>query len=162
MDEERIPYFEAVCPECQWSELCGPEGMARRMVAVRRLKRTSDMSLEMLAELFQAAAGALDCPECGHVGLKLKPRSDLDENWPGGRACSGCGKTIPQERLEFYPDAGLCAACQGKADRGEHVGAQEYCPRCGTPMQLRTTRAGGITRYEMACTAVPPCRLRGR
>ncbi len=161
MTDERTPYYETACPECGWSELCGPEGMARRMVSARRLKRTSELSLEMLSELFRAAAGSLICPECEHVGLKLKPRSDLDENWPGGRACSACAKTIPQERLELYPEATLCAACQGKIDRGERVGDMDYCPRCGAPMQLRPRQSGGITRYEMVCTARPPCRLRG-
>jgi predicted RNA-binding Zn-ribbon protein involved in translation (DUF1610 family) len=162
MNDDRTPYFEAVCPRCHWSELCGPEGMTRRMIAARRLKRTSELSLGMLAELFQASAGSLICPKCGHTGLRLKPRSDLDENWPGGRPCSVCGKTIPEERLEFYPEASLCAACQGKIDRGETVGDMDYCPRCGSPMQLRPTRSGGITRYEMVCTATPPCRLRGK
>ncbi|NLS97012.1 MAG: hypothetical protein GXX96_33160 [Planctomycetaceae bacterium] len=159
MSHDRTPYFEITCPECRWSELCGPEGMTRRMIAARRLKRTSDMSLDMLAELFQASAGALVCPECGHTGLTLRPRSDLDDHWPGGRSCNVCGKTIPAERLELYPEATLCAVCQGKIDRGERVGDMDYCPRCGAPMQLRQSRAGGITRYEMACTANPPCRL---
>ncbi len=160
MDYERTPYFEASCPQCDWSELCGPEGMTRRMMAVGRLKRTSELSLDMLAELFQASAGSLVCPECGHTGLKLKPRSDLDEDWPGGRPCTVCDKTIPEERLELYPEATLCAECQGKIDRGENVGDMDYCPRCGAPMQLRQGRSGGITRYEMACTGSPPCRLR--
>ncbi len=159
---ERTPYFETICPKCAWSELCGPEGMTRRMMAAGRLKRASEMSLDMLAELFKASAGKLVCPECGHTGLNLRPRSDLDENWPGGRPCTVCDKTIPGERLELYPEATLCAVCQGKIDRGENVGDMDYCPRCGAPMQLRQARSGGITRYEMACTAVPSCRLRGR
>lgn len=161
MSDNRTPYFEAICPKCKWSELCGPEGMTRRLIAARRLKRTSELSLDMLAELFRGSAGSLICPDCGHTGLTLRSRSDLDEDWPGGRPCTVCGMLIPEERLELYPEATLCAACQGKIDRGETVGDMDYCPRCGAPMQLRQSRSGGITRYEMACTNVPPCRLRG-
>jgi len=155
------PHFQATCPACAWSELCGPEGMSRRLVQARRLKRTSEMNLEMLSELFQASAGKLACPECGHEGLDLRRRSDLDEDWPGGRPCSACEKLIPEERLELYPEATVCAACQEKLDRGDPVGDMDYCPRCGAPMQLRQSRSSGVTRYEMACTGSPPCRLRG-
>lgn len=159
MSDHRTPYFEVVCPHCQASELCGPEGMTRRMMAARRLKRTSEINLDMLAELFQASAPFLTCLECGHTGLTLRPRSDLDDNWPGGRPCTACGKNIPAERLELYPEATLCAACQEKIDRDDTVGDMDYCPRCGAPMQLRPSRGGGITRYKMVCTATPPCRL---
>lgn len=158
---EPIPYFEASCPECFWSEMCGPEGMTRHLIAARKLKRTSDLSLAMLAELFLAIAGRLPCPECGRAGLLVKRRSDLDGDWPCARPCTACGKDIPEERLELYPEATLCAGCQGRIDRGEPVGDGEYCPRCGSPMELRLTRSGGLARYEMACSKIPPCRLHG-
>lgn len=156
---EPIPHFEASCPNCSWSEMCGPEGIARRLIAARKLKPASELNLAMLAELFLALAERLPCPECGHVGLLIKRRSDLDGDWPCARSCTTCGKAIPNERLELYPNATLCAICQGKIDRGEPVGQSEYCPRCGSPMQLRLARSGGVTRYEMTCSKVPPCRL---
>lgn len=158
---EPIPYFEATCPECSWSELCGPEGMSRRLFAARKLKRNSELSPAMLAELFRASAGQLACPECGRRGLTLRTRSDLDDRWPGGRPCTACAKLIPEERLELFPNATLCAGCQEKIDRGEPVGDTEFCPRCGWPMRLRSARSDGLARYEMVCTKSPPCRLRG-
>lgn len=158
---EPIPYFDVSCPACAWSELCGPEAVARRLSAARKLKRNSELSLAMLGELFLAAAARLPCPECAHVGLVVRRATDLDTGWPGPRPCTACGNPIPEERLELYPGATLCAGCQGKIDRGEPVGQGDYCPRCGWPMQLRLARSGGLARYELVCSKVPPCRLRG-
>jgi hypothetical protein len=35
----------------------------------------------------------------------------------------------------------------------------EYCPHCGSLVELRTTRGSGITRDRRFCTGNPSCRL---
>ena len=153
----RRSYVELRCRECSWTEVCGPGDVARWLRAARKLRASSQPEWEVLCELLRSAAGQLTCPECGAVGLVVGPARD-DADWPELRRCSACGKTIGRERLEALPDATLCAACQRAEEAGHPQEEIEYCPKCGAPMQLRPTRAGGITRYVMACTAEPPCR----
>jgi predicted RNA-binding Zn-ribbon protein involved in translation (DUF1610 family) len=110
-------------------------------------------------EVFRATADKFACPECRHVGLSAAPAPDDGTDWPDARDCASCGKPISQERLEAVPGATLCAACQRDEELGRARTEIEYCPRCGAPMELRLSRAGGLTRYVLACTASPPCRL---
>ncbi|MBW3599051.1 MAG: TraR/DksA C4-type zinc finger protein, partial [Planctomycetes bacterium] len=64
-----------------------------------------------------------------------------------------CGNPIPPERLEVFPGATHCAACQEAAASAD-ADIPDYCPRCGSIMTLRATGAGGVQRYAMKC---PQC-----
>lgn len=91
------------------------------------------------------------------MSVEHAPDDDV-ELWGDPNPCEVCGKMIPAERLAVFPDSKVCAACQGKLDRGESVGNVEYCPRCGSPMTLRPTRGAGIMRYQMVCSQGSQCR----
>ncbi len=152
-------YLELRCPECSWAEVCGPEAVTRWLRGAKKLRAGHAPEIEILYEVFRATAGQLACPKCGKKGLAAGPAAEDEADWPGSRPCPSCGKPIPQERLEAVPDATLCAACRRDEERGRRPTEVDYCPRCGAPMELRLTKSGGITRYVLTCTAVPPCRL---
>jgi hypothetical protein len=133
--------------------------MAHWLQRLGKIRAARKPEPEILAELFRAAAGQFTCPECGHIGLFVAPDEEDDGQWPGPRPCSICGKPIPQERLEAVPDATLCMACQARDESGSPPGEVEYCPKCGSPMEIRLGRSPGISRYVMTCTKNPPCRL---
>jgi DNA-directed RNA polymerase subunit M/transcription elongation factor TFIIS len=120
------------------------------------VRRDAAPDLDLLPELLRSAAGRMKCPECGQVGLSAEaiPEDADDEDWGMQRQCAICDQPIPAERLEIFPNAELCVACQAKSDRGESSGAVEYCPHCGSVMTVRQDRRG-VTRYVMAC---PQCR----
>ncbi len=153
-------YLQLSCSGCSWSELCGPEGMARWLTRAKKLKTGSEADLDVLYEVFRAAALKLACPECGKIGLATDQIDRSGADWPGPVPCSSCGGAIGRERLDALPEISLCTACQEKDERGETSGPLEYCPRCGAVMELRLSRSGGLTRYVMACTGNPPCRGR--
>lgn len=153
-------YLQLSCAACSWSELCGPEGMARWLTRAKKLKTDSEADLDVLYEVFQAAALKLTCPECGNMGLATDPIDESDADWPGPIPCSSCGGAISRERLEALPGVSLCTECQGKDERGQTSGPLEYCQRCGAVMEMRLSRSDGLTRYVMACTGNPPCRGR--
>ena len=152
-------YVELRCPACSWAEVGGPEAVAGWLRRARKLRARSAPELDILYEILQATAGQLACPSCGNVGLSIGPARDDEADWPGARACSACGQPISEERLRAVPATALCAACQQDEERGRAKTEIEYCPRCGAPMALRPTRAGGVTRYVLVCTGSPPCRL---
>ena len=115
--------------------------------------REAGISVELIEELFRAAARKFTCPECGTTGLIVRAAArEDDEDWGMARACDECGRPIARERLEIFPDTRLCVACEGSEDRGELTGPAEYCPRCGNLMTVRPTRTAGITRYKLACS----------
>lgn len=122
----------------------------------RRVRRDAEPELELIGELFRIAAPHFVCPECQSTGLQVRPApQENDEDWGMARSCEGCGKPIPRERLEIFPNTRLCVACQSSDDRGVPGGVPEYCPRCGNVMAMKQTRTAGVTRYVMAC---PQCR----
>jgi hypothetical protein len=124
----------------------------------RLIKSTSEPDDSLIAELFRSSAGRFACPSCQLQGLVVSASEPLDdEEWGEGRKCESCGGCISPERLEAFPDARLCVACQGREDRGEPIGPAEYCPRCGSIMVLKQSRGSGTTRYVMTC---PGCRRR--
>lgn len=157
MSSERDDY-DLRCPACGWSGQCAPEEMARWLVQAGKLRSKGWPEREVLVELFRTSASAFVCPECRHQGMIAAPAAE-DLDWPGPVYCASCRRPIPRERLEAIPGTKLCAACQGAEESGHGRVETEYCPRCGAPMALRPTRGGGLTRYRMACTATPPCRL---
>ncbi|HUT87944.1 MAG TPA: TraR/DksA C4-type zinc finger protein [Thermoguttaceae bacterium] len=153
------PYVELRCAQCPWTELCGPEDAARWLHGARKLRAASEPEWEILYEVLRSAAGQLACPQCGAKGLAVGPAREDTSAWPGDKTCSACGQAIPRDRAEALPDATLCAACQRREEQGRSTAEIEYCPKCGAPMKLRPSRSGGVTRYVMACTGDPPCRL---
>ncbi len=155
---DRPSYLELSCSACSWGELCGVEGIVRWLMLAGLLKPNSEADPDLLAELFRGASPRFGCPRCGAVGLTVTDAPDRDD-WPGGRPCDVCGKSIPDERLAALPDARLCSTCQAADERGQPLDAVDYCPRCGAPLELRPSRRSGITRYVSACTGSPPCRL---
>lgn len=126
--------------------------MAARLRAIGKLRRVAEPEIEVLAELFVAAAGGLPCEKCGKAGLVATGSSDEDADWGGSRPCEVCGKPIPAERLELFPHARVCVACQGRSESGQDFAEPEYCPKCGALMKVRQSRAGGVTRYIMSCS----------
>jgi hypothetical protein len=109
-----------------------------------------------MLELARVAAPQATCGACGGAGLCLQ--ADSDSDWPEAPRCGQCGAAIPAERLEVFPNAELCAACQAASDAGRVAPAADYCPRCGSAMQVRPMRGAGVTRYRLTCSRWPECR----
>jgi DNA-directed RNA polymerase subunit M/transcription elongation factor TFIIS len=151
-----VEWIELECSACDWHSLCGPTQMLQWLRTAGMVRRDAAPDVELLPELLKSAAPKLKCPKCLAPGLLAKepPEEADDEEWGMARKCAACQQAIPRERLEVFPRAELCVACQGKSDRGESSDAPEYCPRCGNIMALRQARQG-VTRYVMAC---PSCR----
>lgn len=156
MESPRV-YANLTCRACGGCEHLDRREILARLREFGMLRKEADPAVELMGELLLAAADRLVCRECEAIGLKVELADD-EEGWGEGQDCEACGQPIPLERLEILPEATLCAACQEKVDAGEPVG-HEYCPKCGAPMMLKLSRRAGIARYEMACTALPPCRL---
>lgn len=140
------------CPSCGWRLICGPGEMTTRLRRVGMLKRATEPDMPLLLELFRTAADRSTCDACQHTGLTVSP-APADE-WGDERACESCGKAIPRERLELFPDSTLCVTCQQRADSSPG-GTDDYCPRCGAKMTVRQKKGPGIARYELVC---PECR----
>ncbi len=127
----------------------------------RKLRAGSDAETAIVEELFRASAAQFRCPKCGRKGLRAAaPAEDLAD-WPESVLCSSCRQQIPPERSAAVPGTRLCAACQNDEEAGRGKQEIDYCPRCGSPMELRLSRSRGITRYVLTCTANPPCRQKG-
>jgi hypothetical protein len=158
MDRDTF-YLELSCGACGWSETCDPSAVARWLDSADRLRRDQQPELEIMHEVLRGIAGELACPDCAATGLSARQISDADFDWPEVRQCESCGQLIATERLEALPDTKLCAACQQSDERGETTCSElEFCPRCGSIMELRLTRGAGIARYTMQCTGNPACR----
>ncbi len=146
-------YLELRCPQCSHVTQCGPEQLLLRLQQIGMLRRVKDPEWQLLCELAPSAAERLACPQCEHIGLLAgEDRADDDDDWGIGRSCAACGKPIPPERVELYPDAKLCATCQQSQDAGAVHDDPEYCPKCGALMTVRQTRGAGITRYVSVCS----------
>jgi DNA-directed RNA polymerase subunit RPC12/RpoP len=152
-------YLDLRCPQCRWRQTCGPAEIARWLTAARKLRANRMPELDILYELFRAAGPTFACPQCGHVGLGVSNSIDDAHAWPGTPGCAACGRPIPRERLEAVPNARLCAACQALKDTGRPREETQYCPRCGSPLEVRLVGAPDHPRYVLACSARPPCPL---
>lgn len=149
-------YLELHCPGCSWSEVGGPNAVARWLRDAKKVRPGREPSYEIMTELLRSIAGQMKCPGCGRTGLAIGPARD-DAAWTDDVICSSCNRPIPPERIEAIPGARLCAACQ-RADESGGLSEVEYCPRCGSPMELQLSRSAGISRYVMVCSGSPPCR----
>ncbi len=148
--------MDLACQHCDWHTVCGPPQMLQWLKTADMVRRDAAPEVDLLAELLRSAAGRMKCPKCGQVGLSAEANRDdaADEDWGMARKCAVCEQPIPSERLEVFPNAELCVACQARSDRGEATGTVEYCPHCGIVMTMRQDRRG-VTRYVMSC---PQCR----
>jgi len=148
---------ELRCPQCHWTIVCDVDAMVSWLQRHGRLRRAQEPEPAVVDELFTVAAGQFSCPECGAVGLLVRPATDDDEDWGESRPCEVCGQPIPPERLVAIPSTRVCAHCKQDEEAGESQDQPEYCPRCGAIMQLRQSRGAGIARYAMVC---PECGKR--
>lgn len=157
-----MTYLRWKCPACSHSEETPQDALFQRLRGQGLLRRVETKEAKDLDYLLQLAGSVRDkftCPRCGSGGF-LPERASAEEaaaHWGDQRKCSRCHSLISPERLEVFPDTTLCPACQRNEERGDS-GSEDYCPRCGTPRQLRQRR-GGIAAYELVC---PSCGERGR
>lgn len=147
------------CPNCNWQTTCGEEQIATRLRTLGLLRRAPNPPEELVAELLRSNVSRLSCDQCASIGLLIAPADDRDDDWQQAVVCEVCRKPIPLERLEIFPKAKRCVACQDVADRGEDQDEPDFCPKCGALVELRVSRASGITRYKQFCTGTPSCRL---
>lgn len=156
---------EIRCPNCQWRTVCGSADLAIRLRLIGLLRRDKEPSDEILIELLNDAAPRMTCPTCKQIGLvandAVEENDDWDDDdWQAATLCDLCRQPIPPERQEALPETRRCVACQGKTESGEDtVDEPEFCPNCGSLVELRVSRGGGLTRYRRFCTGIPSCRL---
>lgn len=143
------------CPHCRASLLHGPPEMLQRLQSLGMLRRERQPAPDVVAELFRAAVSRMPCGECGRTGLTFASVADESEAWGGGRLCEACGQTIPPERVQSLPGVTLCVACQAKRESGAAIGPAEYCPRCGSVLQLKLRSGDALAGYRQYC---PECR----
>lgn len=153
---------ELSCSGCGWRTVCGSADIASKLRLVGLLRRDPDPDDDILAALLPEAAGRMTCPGCKRIGLvanEVDPTAD-DDDWQAAVLCERCRKPIDPERLEVFPDSRRCVPCQSKAESGEPEDDEpDFCPRCGSLVELRVSRGGGLTRYRRFCTGQPSCRL---
>jgi Prokaryotic dksA/traR C4-type zinc finger len=155
--------FELLC-RCGWRTVCGWGDVISRLRLIGALRRETEPSDDLLEALFLDGAQRMTCPLCKEIGLRAAPASGDDEtedgDWQTAVLCEICRQPIAAERLEALPDVRRCVACQGKAEAaGGDVEEPEFCPNCGSLVELRVSKGAGITRYRRFCTGSPPCRL---
>jgi predicted RNA-binding Zn-ribbon protein involved in translation (DUF1610 family) len=138
------------CPTCNWQAVWGPEEMLQALRQRGAMRREKEPDLELLVHLTERAARQLTCVDCRHVGLQLTPWTPDFDFEPPQRVCEACGKPIPVERLELFPQATRCAACQDRpAPASDET---DYCPRCGGLVVLRLDRGSRAARYRATCS----------
>lgn len=145
-------HFELKCRQCQWRLQIGVGDLLTRLRASGKMRRSDEPDVALLVELAKTATKSWCCEKCEHQGLAFREVQDNPDDWNDARACEACGQLIPPERVELYPDSTLCAGCQRKVESGQSPAA-EYCPRCGSILQLRPTKSAGISRYAMYCAS---------
>jgi transcription elongation factor Elf1 len=156
-DDRDMLRMDLSCSACGSAEECDAARIERRLRDAGLLKRNPHPSRDELRELVVGVAGRLSCPNCGHVGLHVQPSPEPETDWQAAPRCQQCGQPIDPERLEIFPNTRTCVACQRASDRGATSDQPEYCPRCGSLMEVRQTRGAGITRYALVCSS-PSCR----
>jgi DNA-directed RNA polymerase subunit M/transcription elongation factor TFIIS len=145
--------MDLACPKCGWAEEAEARQIERRLRDAGLLKRNPHPSRDELRELLLGVAVRLNCPECNHAGLTVHKSPEPEGDWQAAPCCQQCGQPIDPERLEVFPDTRTCVACQRCSDRGAPSDQPEYCPRCGSLMEVRQTRGAGITRYALVCSS---------
>jgi len=127
------------------------------------LHRDPDPDEDLLRVLFVDAARRMTCPICKERRLHAVDHDPLDaaddDRWQSAVLCEICRQPIPPERVAALPGVKRCVACQGRTEAGITLEEPEYCPHCGSLIEIRVSRGPGITRYRRFCTGQPPCRL---
>jgi transcription elongation factor Elf1 len=144
--------YELQCPVCDARQWCDQAAMLNRLRQLGMFRRQADPPAEMIVQLFRESVERFRCADCQHVGMVAQVASDDD--WADTRSCSSCGAPIPAARLELFPDAKRCAACESQAESPQEED-REFCPRCGNVMRLEPQHGRGVTRYTLVC---PSCR----
>lgn len=150
------------CSDCGWRTVCGPADIAARLRLVGLLRRDGDPDDEILAALLPEAATRMTCPGCKRIGLVARETDAAEEedDWQAAVLCESCRQPIDPERLEVFPNSKRCVPCQSRSEAGiPDPEEPEFCPRCGSLVELRVSRGGGLTRYKRFCTGQPSCRL---
>ena len=155
--------FELSCDSCGWRTVSGRADAIARLRLIGTLRREAEPADDLLAELFVDGAERMTCPLCKRIGLQATP-ADADDadggDWQAAVLCEICRQPIAVERLEALPGARRCVACQGKSEvAGGQNEEPEFCPNCGSLVELRVSKGASITRYRRFCTGDPPCRL---
>lgn len=145
------------CQNCGRQSDLSLADLLARLRELGFLRREVEPPLELTIELAQSAIAEGrwgNCPDCGqgHWGTSEPETDDADE-WGDARHCQQCGAVLPAERLEVFPNSTLCARCQQQSESGT-AEELEYCPHCGSIMQLRASTSPGAT-YRLYC---PSCR----
>ena len=149
------------CQDCGWWKLCGEAEVVRRLRPLGHFRRSAAPPEEIVREVLATDGHALACDRCKHKSLRVTPDPEQTEGdgWEQVVVCELCREPIPPERLEFKPNSRRCVACQDAADRGKSFVEPDFCPKCGSLLEIRVSRGGGPTRYKLFCTGHPPCRL---
>jgi Zn finger protein HypA/HybF involved in hydrogenase expression len=153
--------YELTCSNCGWQTVCGRDDAIARLRLIGQLRREPDPDEDLVATLFVEAAPRMTCPLCKEKRLAARPTvDDYADDWQAAVLCEICRAPIDAERLDAIPGTKRCAACQGKTEAGQLSEIEpDYCPNCGSLVEIRISRGSGITRYRRVCTGDPPCRL---
>ena len=155
--------LELECRHCQWRTLCGHDDAIARLRLLGLLRRNPDAAEEVLVPLFLEAAPRMTCPLCKEKQLVARPLDaaeiSAEDDWQAAVLCEVCHKPIPPERIEALPRVKRCIECQGQSEAGVSEEEPEYCPNCGSLVELRVSRGPGTPRSRRVCTGNPPCRL---
>ncbi len=153
---------ELICTNCGWRTICGREDAISRLKLIGLLRRDPDPDEAVLRELFIESAPRLTCPLCKEKRLHAADHDasqDDDSDWQAAVLCEICRQPIDPERVEALPGVRRCVACQNSTEAGHDFIEPDYCPHCGSLVDVRASRGPGITRYRRFCTGEPPCRL---
>lgn len=144
------------CPACGWRTLAGSADLATRLRLLGQLRREAEPADGLIEALLPEAAPRMTCPGCKAIGLRVADAAEEDDDrddWQAAILCERCRQPIPPERLEALPESRRCVGCQGLSEAGaDDADEPEFCPRCGSLMELRVSGRGGLTRYRLFCT----------
>ena len=149
------------CRSCGFRTVCGKDDLAARLRLVGQLRRDKEPDEAIVAALLDEYAPLMTCPGCKAIGLVAEDADDEwsdEDDWQAAVLCEVCRKPIDPERLEALPETQRCTECQSKSESGALEDEDpEFCPRCGSLVELRVSRGTGITRYKRFCTG--GCRI---
>ncbi len=142
---------EIHCPSCGWSEVLGITRAVYWLRQAKLMGAKGDSTEDEIRELLPVAAERLACPECAELPLVIRQQVEDEADWPQAVRCEACGQPIPRERLEIMPDTKTCVACQQSDEAGAGPAEADYCPKCGTPLQMKARGGSGLAGYVMHC-----------
>jgi RNA polymerase-binding transcription factor DksA len=139
------------CGKCGTQSRLTDQQMVEELQSRGMLRRDAKPSTDLVRELFNSLTDQRVCPDCNCEGMQVG--DDWEDEWTDGVLCAACQTRIPPERLEVFPHAKFCPACQAQRDAGEEPGAElEYCERCGGILKLANRGGTGLAGYRMVCS----------